>query len=67
MKDYAIIAYAYNQSVRIYASTSTGLVEKARQIHHTWPTATAAFGRTLTVAAMMGLMYKEGERISLRI
>ncbi len=67
MKDYALIAYAYNQMVRIYVSTTTNLVEEARKIHQTWPTATAAFGRLLTVSAMMGLMYKPGEKISLNV
>jgi len=67
MKDYALIAYAYDKTVRIYVAASTNLVEKARKIHETWPTATAALGRTLTVSAMMGMMYKEGERITLRI
>lgn len=67
MKDYALIGYAYDKTVRIYVATSKNLVEEARKIHETWPTATAAFGRFLTVSAMMGLMYKEGERITLRI
>lgn len=67
MNDYALIATAYNKSVRIYVSTTTELVEEARKIHKTWPTATAAFGRFLTVSAMMGLMYKKGERITLKI
>lgn len=67
MKDYALIASAYDGNARIYVSTTTNLVEEARRIHQTWPTATAAFGRFLTVSAMMGLMYKQGERITLRI
>jgi len=67
MKDYAIKSYAYNKEVRIYVATSTALVEEARKIHQTWPTATAALGRTLTVSAMMGLMYKEEETITVRI
>jgi molecular chaperone Hsp33 len=67
MKDYALIATAYQNTVRIYVASSTHLVEEARKIHQTWPTATAAFGRFLTVSAMMGLMYKEGERITLRM
>ncbi|MDY0294884.1 MAG: Hsp33 family molecular chaperone HslO [Acholeplasmataceae bacterium] len=67
MNDYAIKSYAYNKEVRIYVATSTNLVEEARKIHQTWPTATAAFGRTLTVSAMMGLMYKEEETITVRI
>lgn len=67
MNDYALIATAYQQTIRIYVATSTDLVEKARTIHGTWPTATAALGRFLTVSAMMGLMYKEEEKITLRI
>lgn len=67
MSDYAIKNYAYNKEVRIYVASSTNLVEEARKIHKTWPTATAAFGRTLTVSAMMGLMYKEKETITIRI
>jgi molecular chaperone Hsp33 len=67
MNDYALIATAYDQTVRIYVASSTHLVEKAKTIHDTWPTATAALGRFLTVSAMMGLMYKNEEKITLRI
>jgi molecular chaperone Hsp33 len=67
MKDYALIATAYNKSVRIYVACSTNLVEEARKIHGTWPTATAALGRFLTASVMMGMMYKDKERITLRI
>ena len=67
MKDYAIIGHAYNKTVRIYAATTKQLVQEAQSIHHTWPTASAALGRLLTAGAMMGLMYKDGERITLRI
>ena len=67
MKDYALIAHAYDKQVRIYAAQTTQLVEHARKIHETWPTATAAFGRFLTISSMMGLMYKNDERITLRI
>jgi molecular chaperone Hsp33 len=67
MKDYVLIGTAYDQTIRIYVASSTHLVEKARTIHDTWPTATAALGRFLTVSAMMGLMYKKEERITLRI
>jgi len=67
MKDYALIAQAYDQTVRIYVASSTNLVEKARRLHDLWPTAAAALGRLLTVSAMMGLMYKGNERITIRI
>ena len=67
MNDYLLISTAYEQSVRIYVACSTNLVEEARKIHQTWPTATAAFGRFLTASVMMGMMYKDKERITLRI
>ncbi|RJX26316.1 MAG: Hsp33 family molecular chaperone HslO [Acholeplasma sp.] len=67
MKDYAIKSYAYDKQVRIYVASSTHLVEEARRIHQTWPTASAAFGRVLTVSAMMGMMYKEEETLTIRV
>lgn len=67
MKNYTLIATAYNSEIRIYASNTTNLVEHARSIHDTWPTATAAFGRFLTVSSMMGLMYKDEETLTLQI
>ncbi len=67
MNDKCLIATAYQGQARIYVAKSTNLVEDARVIHGTWPTASAALGRFLTVSAMMGLMYKEEESITLRI
>ncbi len=64
MKDYCTKVYAYNKFIRIYAATTTNLVEKARTLHETWPTATAALGRFLTASAMTSLMYKAGEHLT---
>lgn len=67
MNDYCLTATAYNGEARIYVAYSKNLVEESRKIHGTWPTATAAIGRFLTASAMMGLMYKNDETITLRI
>src|SRR5690625_59572 len=67
MQDYALISTAYNNEIRIYVSKTTNLVEQARNIHKTLPTASAALGRFLTVSAMMGLMYKDKDRLTLQI
>lgn len=67
MKDYALIATAYDSMVRIYIGNTKNLVNEARTIHETMPTATAAFGRFLTVSALMGLMYKDDEKLTLQI
>lgn len=58
MKDYIIRATAANSQIRAFAITSKELVEHARQVHNTSPVATAALGRLLTGAAMMGSMMK---------
>lgn len=67
MKDYLVKAYAFGGMVRIYAASTTELVEHARVIHGTWPAATAALGRTLTAGVIMGAMYKGDISLTIRI
>lgn len=57
-RDYIVRATAANSQIRAFAIQSKNLVEKARQVHHTSPVATAALGRLLSGAAMMGSMVK---------
>lgn len=56
--DKRIRAIAANAAIQITAVTSTQTVERARMIHKTLPTATAALGRTLTICSMMGSQLK---------
>lgn len=58
MKDQLVRAMTKDGFVNAVAVTSTAIVERARQIHKTLPTATAALGRLLTAASMMGNMQK---------
>lgn len=64
MKDYIIRGIDKKGNFRLFVASSTNLVEKARRIHNTSPTSTAALGRALTAAAMMGVAMK-GEKDSL--
>lgn len=57
-KDYIVRAMAADQQLRVFAATTKNMVERARQIHNTYPVATAALGRLLTAGAMMGSMMK---------
>ena len=57
-EDYIVRASAADGQIRVFAATTKDLVEKARKIHGTSPVATAALGRLLTGAAMMGSMMK---------
>lgn len=58
MRDEIVRAIAGDAYIKAVAITATGIVERARQIHKTLPMATAALGRTLLAASMMGNMQK---------
>ena len=59
MQDEIVRAITQDGLVKAVAITGTALVERARQIHTTLPNATAALGRALLGASMMGDMLKE--------
>lgn len=58
MRDEIVRAITADGWVKAVAITGTGIVERARQIHKTLPMATAALGRALCAASMMGNMQK---------
>lgn len=58
MSDYIVRATAANEQIRAFAITSRETVEFARESHNTSPVVTAALGRMLSAAAMMGVMMK---------
>ncbi|MBU5294178.1 Hsp33 family molecular chaperone HslO [Anaerosalibacter bizertensis] len=67
MKDYVIRAIDEKGTIRVFVASTTNLVEEARKTHNTMPTGTAALGRTLTAASIMGTMMKnEKESISIQ-
>ena len=68
MKDQLIKTISKNGKIRAYFMSATDLINEAFRIHHTFPTATAALGRTLIAAAMMGAMQKsEQDRLDIQI
>ena len=58
MSDYIVRATAADSQIRAFAITSKEMVEEARRAHDTRPVITAALGRLLSGAAMMGTMMK---------
>ena len=58
MNDQLVRAMTKDGFVKAVAVTTRQLTERARQIHKTLPTATAALGRLLAAASMMGNMQK---------
>ena len=58
MNDYLVRGMSMDGFVKVVAIRSTEIVRRAAQIHGTTPNATAALGRALTAASMMGNMQK---------
>ena len=68
MSDQLVRAISRDGAVKAVAVSTRGLTERARQIHRTLPVATAALGRTLAAASMMGNALKEdGASVTLQI
>ena len=61
MKDYLVRAMTLDGYVKAAAIRSTELVRRGAEIQKTTPNATAAFGRALTAASMMGNAQKVEE------
>ena len=61
MADYIVRATAANAQIRAFAITSRDTVEHARSAHDLSPVVTAALGRLMTGAVMMGSMLKGGK------
>ena len=55
--DYIVKSLAFDGEIRAYALT-TESVQEAQTRHYTWPTASAAMGRTMTATLLMGSMLK---------
>lgn len=58
MSDQIIKFLAHNGKIAVICADTTQLVEKARKTHDLSPVTTAAFGRMLTITAIMGVEMK---------
>ena len=67
-KDCLVRAISKDGFVNAVAGYTRGLTERARQIHHTSPVATAALGRALAACSMMGNALKDnGASVTMQI
>ena len=68
MQDKIIKFLAYNGKVSVTCADTKELVEKARKTHDLSPVITAAFGRMLTIVAIMGNeMKSENNKLTVKI
>lgn len=66
MEDHLIQATAADSTIRLIAAVTTGLVNEACRRHGTSPTASAALGRALTGALLLGRTFKDLEYVTVR-
>jgi molecular chaperone Hsp33 len=66
VSDYLVRLITGAGTIRALACVSTDLVGEACRRHGTYPTASAALGRALTGAALMGALLKTGQRVALK-
>ena len=66
-KDYIIKALAFDGQIRAYSALTTEAVQEAQTRHYTWPTASAALGRTMTATLMMGAMLKGEQKLTVTL
>ncbi|MCD8180224.1 MAG: Hsp33 family molecular chaperone HslO [Firmicutes bacterium] len=67
MKDKLVRGNSMDGAIRVFAAVTTDLVNEAQRIHHTYPVATAALGRLLTAAAIMGAAGLKNETDSMTV
>ncbi|MDU2136797.1 MAG: Hsp33 family molecular chaperone HslO, partial [Staphylococcus warneri] len=65
--DYIVKALAFDGEIRAYATLTTESVQEAQTRHYTWPTASAAMGRTMTATVMMGAMLKGDQKLTVTV
>jgi molecular chaperone Hsp33 len=66
MADFLVRAIGEKYNVIALSAVTTDLVDEARRLHGTTPTASAALGRSLTGALLMASLMKRGQRIALK-
>ena len=68
MKSTVSSFFAGDKQIRVYVANTTKMVKDAFEVHGTSPVATAALGRTITAASIMGKMLKgDNDRLTFQI
>jgi molecular chaperone Hsp33 len=65
--DVLVKAMAQDEPVLVVALVDTETVEKARVLHDTFPTATAALGRTMSAALLLSSLLKDGQKVIVQV
>jgi molecular chaperone Hsp33 len=67
MEDYLVKALCYKGSIRAYAVCATDTISEAQRRHDTWSSSTAALGRTMVGALLLGATLKGDDKLTVKI
>ncbi len=67
MKDYLIKAISHKGTIRAYALNATETISEAQQRHDTWTNSTAALGRTMIGALLLGATLKGKDTLTVKV
>lgn len=67
MSDYLLKSICFDGQVRVYTIDATETVREAQQRHDTWSASSAALGRTMIGALLLGATLKGKEKITVKV
>lgn len=67
MNDYLVKALCYQGSIRAYAIRATNTIAEAQKRHDTWSSSTAALGRTMVGALLLGATLKGEDKMTVKV
>ncbi|OTN88346.1 chaperonin [Enterococcus sp. 7E2_DIV0204] len=67
MEDYLVKALCYEGSIRAYAVCATNTISEAQKRHDTWSSSTAALGRTMVGALLLGATLKGEDKLTVKV
>ena len=67
MSDYLIKGICYNGQIRVYTVDATETIAEAQRRHNTWSASSAALGRTMIGALLLGATLKGDDKLTAKV
>lgn len=67
MSDYLLKSICYDGQIRVFTIDATETVAEAQRRHDTWSASSAALGRTMVGALLLGVMVKGDEKVTVKV
>ncbi|MFL2133837.1 Hsp33 family molecular chaperone HslO [Desemzia sp. FAM 24101] len=67
MSDYLLKSVCYDGQIRVFTIDATETIAEAQRRHDTWSASSAALGRTMVGALLLGVMVKGDEKVTVKV